>query len=225
MGGEEATHQQEREVTVVTSYPKGATLFEWVSGGIGASFFPFVYIFAPFYLIFALISLPAVLLLHVQWSTAALIWLPLVLSAMVPPIGSNSCLQSWPFKYFPAYFEYSEIAEISDPELKELMRTKRVMFVAQPHGVFTFAGATAIVSWGRRFWDPETCPTVSDESLLHHLCCNGAPFIPEGIRKAASCPGSRVTPPAVRLVSSTGRGLRPHVVPVYQKHRGNLWFG
>ena len=174
MGGETGAtgatlHQMNRrEVTVVDSYPKGATLFELVSGGIGATFFPFVYIFAPFYLVFALIALPV---LHVQWSTAALIWLPLLLSAMVPPIGSNSCLQSWPFKYFPAYFDSSEIAEIGDSELKELMRTKRVMFVAQPHGVFTFAGASALVSWGRRFWNPETCPTVSSSS-------NAAPSMP-----------------------------------------------
>lgn len=142
---------------VTHAYPNGATAFQKLSGCVAASFFPLAYILAPLNVVLALLAL---LIAPFSWVTHAL-WAPLLASIACPPLPSNVLLQSWPFKYMPAYFNYTEIAEVDDAEVEELMQTKRVMFVGQPHGVFTFCGACAAVTWGSRFWRPEKCPTVS----------------------------------------------------------------
>ena len=141
---------------VFHAYPNGASLFERASGCIGASFFPLAYIVAPATLLLAAVG---ILVAPFHWITISL-WVPVLASVLLPPIPSSALLRSWPFKYMPAYFDYSEICETEDNTVKELMATKRVLFVAQPHGVFTFAGACAAVVWGSRFWRPEHCPTV-----------------------------------------------------------------
>eukprot|EP00192_Tetraselmis_astigmatica_P013957 CAMPEP_0117696540 /NCGR_PEP_ID=MMETSP0804-20121206/28730_1 /TAXON_ID=1074897 /ORGANISM="Tetraselmis astigmatica, Strain CCMP880" /LENGTH=307 /DNA_ID=CAMNT_0005510691 /DNA_START=15 /DNA_END=939 /DNA_ORIENTATION=- len=124
---------------VYTPYPS-PTRFQWVSGGLGASFFPLVYIVAPGSLLVAALAL---CLAPFHWFTAT-VWALIFASVALPPIPSVGLLQSWPFKYMPAYFQYSEISEVEDDKVKELMASRRVMFVAQPHGVFTFGGACAV---------------------------------------------------------------------------------
>ena len=69
--------------------------------------------------------------------------------------------QGWPFKYMPAYFDFEEVMEMTDEQTRELMRTKRAIFAAQPHGVFTFGGACSGVTWGAgRFYHPKQVPTA-----------------------------------------------------------------
>mmetsp|Transcript_26538 Transcript_26538/g.44427 ORF Transcript_26538/g.44427 Transcript_26538/m.44427 type:complete len:339 (-) Transcript_26538:234-1250(-) len=141
---------------ILHAYPKGASLFQRVSGAIGASFFSLTYVIAPIWVITAIV---APFVLPFNWYSM-LLYVPVVVSALIPPIPSGYMLKSWPFKYMPAYFDFTEISETSDAEIKELLATKRVIFTAQPHGVFTFGGACAGVEWGKRFWDPADCPTT-----------------------------------------------------------------
>jgi hypothetical protein len=50
---------------------------------------------------------------------------------------------------------------MTDEQTRELMRTKRAIFAAQPHGVFTFGGACSGVTWGKgRFYHPARVPTA-----------------------------------------------------------------
>lgn len=144
--------------SVIHAYPDGVPMYDWISGCIGASLFPFFFMFAPIYVTVAITAVFA----DVSWATLIVMWFPIVVSVATPPIGSLYLVRSWPFKYIPAYFDYSEISETSDEELDELMNTKRVMFVGQPHGVFAFAGASSLELWSlRKFWTPSKCPTVA----------------------------------------------------------------
>eukprot|EP00959_Pyramimonas_sp_CCMP1952_P068628 1432501-Pyramimonas_sp.AAC.2 len=101
----------------------------WVMGAIGSA------ILAPFH-----------------WCSLVF-YVPVIVSALIPPIPSVRLLKSWPFKYMPAYFNFSEISETTDEEIKKLMATKHVIFTAMPHAVFTFGGACLGVEWGKRFWE------------------------------------------------------------------------
>jgi hypothetical protein len=54
-----------------------------------------------------------------------------------------------------------QVSEMTDEQTRELMRTKRAIFAAQPHGVFTFGGACSGVTWGKgRFYHPARVPTA-----------------------------------------------------------------
>jgi hypothetical protein len=150
--------------------PGAASLFEMISGGLAATIFTAVYIACPL----LLIGVPVLAILHPWWWVTWALAAPTVLSALLPPLASRSFLQLWPFCHMPKYFNYSEIKELSDDEVKALIGERAVIFCVQPHGVFSFGGASAGVEWAKRWWHPTLIPTavaasVSTLPLIKHI--------------------------------------------------------
>jgi hypothetical protein len=57
--------------------------------------------------------------------TAALL-LPLMLSLVLPPMPSERLLQSWPFRYMPAYFDFEEVRLGKPPPRKQSQCRRRI---------------------------------------------------------------------------------------------------
>lgn len=140
-----------------------ASLWQRLSGALAATIFTVVYILVPV-LLFVIPTL--VFFAPGSWVTWALAG-PFLLSALTPPIASRSFLLAWPFCHMPKYFNYSEIREISDDEVKALIKSRPVIFSVQPHGVFSFGGASAGVQWAQRWWNPGDIPTSAASSVIH----------------------------------------------------------
>jgi hypothetical protein len=83
----------------------------------------------------------------------------------MPAVASRTFLQSWPFKHMPSYFNYSEIKEMSDADVQRLIGERATILCVQPHGVFSFGGASAGVSWAQKWWHPATIPTAVASSV------------------------------------------------------------
>lgn len=134
-----------------------------LSGCLAASIFTCVYIAVPI-LVFAI---PILIVVAPSWWVTWTLAGPFLLSALSPPMPSRSFLQAWPFRHMPAYFNFSEIREISDAEVQKLIEERPVIFSIQPHGVFSFGGASAGVEWANRWWHPKQIPTSVASSVLH----------------------------------------------------------
>ena len=113
-----------------------------------------------------LLLAPLLLLMYPFWWLTWSLLAPLIVSSLLPPVPSRSFLQAWPFKHIGAYFNYSEIKELGDPELRALIAKRSVLFCVQPHGVFSFGGACAGVEWARRWWHPGSIPTAAAASVM-----------------------------------------------------------
>ena len=113
-----------------------------------------------------MILIPVLMLSQPYWWATWVLAGPFILSAIVPPIPSRAFLQAWPFRHMPKYFNFSEIREISDDQVQELIRSRPVIFSIQPHGVFSFGGACAGVQWATRWWHPKQIPTSVASSVL-----------------------------------------------------------
>lgn len=149
---------------------KNASTFEFVSGAIAALSFTIIYILAPL----SLIGVPILICVYPYWWLTWMLAAPLILSALLPPVPSRSFLQSWPFKHMPKYFNFTEIKELGDAEVQQLISNRATIFCVQPHGVFSFGGASAGVTWAKNWWHPATIPTavassVSATPLVKHL--------------------------------------------------------
>lgn len=139
-----------------------ASYFEFVSGALAATFFTSVYILAPL----LLLGTPILLVMHPMWWVTWAMLAPLVISALLPAFPSRSFLNAWPFKHMPKYFNYSEIKEISDADVQSLISQRPTLFCVQPHGVFSFGGASAGVTWAKRWWHPRDIPTAVASSVM-----------------------------------------------------------
>jgi hypothetical protein len=138
-----------------------ASKFERASGCLAATIFSVTYVAVPL----CILSIPLLLFFQPYWWVTWIIVVPFVLSAIAPPVPSRSFLQTWPFKHMPKYFNYSEIKEISDEDIQTLIGSRGVIFAVQPHGVFSFGGASAGVSWAKRWWHPKSIPTAVAASV------------------------------------------------------------
>jgi len=92
---------------------------------------------------------------------------PFVLSALLPPFPSRTFLQAWPFCHMPKYFNFSEIRETTHEEVRSLIESRPVIFSVQPHGVFSFGGASAGVEWSKSWWHPRQIPTSAASSVIN----------------------------------------------------------
>ena len=154
------------KVTVEHSLPDGdanaASLYERIVGGFSATLFSCTYVLVPL----AFLSLPFLLYFKPFSMTTAAVAAPLIISTLVPPIPSRTILQIWPFKHMPKYFNYSEIKEFGDAQIQELIGRRAVLFCVQPHGVFSFGGCCAGVTWAQRWWHPRSIPTAVAPSVI-----------------------------------------------------------
>jgi len=141
---------------------EAASLWQRFSGGIAATVFTVTYIAVPC----LLIVVPSLLFFHPGWWLTWALAGPFILSAIVPPMPSRSFLQAWPFCHMPKFFNFSEIREMTDDEVKDLIKARPVIFSIQPHGVFSFGGASAGVQWARRWWHPRDIPTSAASSVM-----------------------------------------------------------
>lgn len=66
----------------------------------------------------------------------------------------------------PKYFNFSEIRESTDEQVQALISQRPVIFSIQPHGVFSFGGASAGVEWATRWWHPKSIPTAAASSVI-----------------------------------------------------------
>ena len=140
-----------------------SSLWQRVSGALAATIFTVTYITVPV----LLIVIPALVFLHPTWWVTWALAGPFILSAIVPPIPSRSFLQAWPFRHMPKYFNFTEIRETSDEDVQKLIGSRPVIFSIQPHGVFSFGGASAGVQWAKRWWHPKQIPTSAASSVIH----------------------------------------------------------
>ena len=139
-----------------------SSLWQRMSGALAATIFTVTYILVPL----LLIAIPCLVVMKPRWWVTWALAGPFVLSALVPPIPSRSFLQSWPFKYMPSYFNFSEVRETSDEDVQALIKSRPVIFSIQPHGVFSFGGASAGVEWAKRWWHPKQIPTSAASSVM-----------------------------------------------------------
>jgi len=113
-----------------------------------------------------LFAIPALIIMYPGWLGTWLLAGPFILSALLPPLPSRFFLQAWPFCHMPKYFNYSEVRESTDEEIQALIGSRAVIFSIQPHGVFSFGGASAGVTWATRWWHPKSIPTAAASSVL-----------------------------------------------------------
>jgi len=155
-------HVQEHNVEMDRPF-QNPTSYEKFMGGFAATIISAAYVFVPFYMIFCIVSL---VYSPYSWFVWAL-FSPIVISAILPPISSNHILQSFPFKYMPAYFDYVEFREVPLKDIESLFSSKNVLLCVQPHGVFSFGGSCGGVTWGKSWWSPEKTPTAVASSVMN----------------------------------------------------------
>eukprot|EP00947_MAST-08B_sp_MAST-8B-sp1_P005545 g5545.t1 len=152
------------DVEIFEALPGGraATLFETLSGGLAATIFSSIYVVAPLWLLAA-----PLLLIFYPWSPSTwVVVVPLVLSAVLPPMPSRMFLRRWPFILMPRYFDYLEIREIKMADIRSLVASRPTVFGVQPHGVFAFGGACAGTQWAKAWWNPKDIPTAAAASVM-----------------------------------------------------------
>ena len=139
-----------------------APYWQRLSGAIAATIFTVTYITVPL----LLFAIPAAMFLWPRWWVTWALAGPFILSALAPPVASRSFLLSWPFRHMPTFFNFSEVREISDADVQALIQARPVIFSIQPHGVFSFGGASAGVAWAQRWWHPKQIPTAAASSVM-----------------------------------------------------------
>jgi hypothetical protein len=121
--------------------PPRPSTFQWFLGMILASVFSMAYIVAPFYMISALL---AIIFSFPCWHAAWLYALPILISAVIPPIASP-----WAIRMLAPmleYFDYEEIHEKTRVDVaKEILNGKNYLCVFQPHGVLSYAGICSVI--------------------------------------------------------------------------------
>jgi hypothetical protein len=118
------------------------SLGRWLQGLIFSSFFTLAYFLAPSYGICALLAL------FFRWPSfdaAVLFALPILVSAVLPPVASPWLLK----RLYPIldYFEYEQIIESSPIDAREnLRRGENYITAAQPHGVLSLCAIYSAVN-------------------------------------------------------------------------------
>jgi hypothetical protein len=64
--------------------------------------------FTPYFAVYTL-AIAYFVLFHFSSAWTWAIVAPVFISAILPPLPSATLIQSWPFKYMPAYFDYAEV--------------------------------------------------------------------------------------------------------------------
>jgi hypothetical protein len=120
-------------------------------GMLVASCFSFAYVLTPIY-----IALCLFFWLWYRDLFSLYFSIPLVISAIVPPIKSPSLVNSTIFGYMKNYFDYEEIFEISDQELLNLLENfkvagRSIILTGVPHGILSYGGMCAGANADPRF--------------------------------------------------------------------------
>jgi hypothetical protein len=119
------------------------------------------YLVAPFYMLTALV---AVSFSFPCWHAAWLYALPILISAVIPPIP-----MPWVIRLLTPmldYFDYEEVFETSPIDVHEEIRQgKNYLCVFQPHGVLSFAGICSAVAADADFQG--RLPTAVADALLY----------------------------------------------------------
>lgn len=105
--------------------------FRFVMGGFLATLFALMYFVAPFYMISSIFAL------IYRWKFANYYALPLILSAILPPIPMPRLIQL----LYPMldYFDYEEIHESGEDGINDVLKHgKNYLLVLQPHGVISY---------------------------------------------------------------------------------------
>eukprot|EP00560_Eucampia_antarctica_P003255 CAMPEP_0197840574 /NCGR_PEP_ID=MMETSP1437-20131217/45681_1 /TAXON_ID=49252 ORGANISM="Eucampia antarctica, Strain CCMP1452" /NCGR_SAMPLE_ID=MMETSP1437 /ASSEMBLY_ACC=CAM_ASM_001096 /LENGTH=338 /DNA_ID=CAMNT_0043450205 /DNA_START=103 /DNA_END=1119 /DNA_ORIENTATION=+ len=119
---------------------KEVSAFQFYLGMSVASIFSLVYIFSPIYI---LTSVAALLMQYPSRKISMIYGAPLIISLFTPAMGMPSLGE--PLKAVLNYFDYEEIHEVSNDDLrKDLKEKKKFIMACQPHGVISFVG---ICSW------------------------------------------------------------------------------
>jgi hypothetical protein len=134
--------------------------WRWWAGLAMSSVFTLAYVFAPMY------ALSSVLMLVCRWPSlplALIFALPLVVSALFPPVASPWVLRN--LAPMLDYFEYEEIVESSPVDVRAKMRNgKNYILAVQPHGVLSLCGMCSAVYTDKEFQG--TIPTGVASALL-----------------------------------------------------------
>lgn len=133
------------------------SLFGWFFGLIVASTFSLAYFVAPFYFVGCLI------LFGIRHPYAYYVASPVIVSALLPPFASPLALKL--ISPLIDFFDYSEIHESTEAWNDMMENRRNFMLVSQPHGAFSFVGATSLVQC-----PPEikgVLPTAVADALLY----------------------------------------------------------
>lgn len=137
-----------RRLTMTSMKPEkggssGPSTFRWFQGMVLASTFSLVYFIAPFYMITALgavvSSFPSM-----PPPAAWLYALPLLISAIIPPIKSHYVITL--LGPLLDYFDYEQIFETAPIDvIQEIRNGKNYLCVCQPHGVLSFTSICSAI--------------------------------------------------------------------------------
>ena len=134
------------------------SLFRWLLGLGLSSIFTLAYFLSPLYILLAIAAI------SLQWSTGSILFaLPIVVSALVPPIPSPWLLKR--MSPMLDYFEYEQIIEEKPIDVRQNMRAgKPYILAVQPHGVLSLCGMCSAVATEKEFQG--TIPTGVASALL-----------------------------------------------------------
>jgi len=111
---------------------------QWFIGGVMATCFSMVYFVTPFYMLSCL-----AFAFVISWKHALVYAAPLIVSAILPPMGSPMVLRL--LTPMLNYFEYEEIHETNGFE-NIIDKGINYLLIVQPHGAISFAGICSAVN-------------------------------------------------------------------------------
>lgn len=140
-------------------------------GFVTASIFSLAYLIAPLYIIASL------LLFAIKPSVSSLVFaLPLIVSAILPPVQSPWLLQHPLLRSMLSYFDFEEIFEVPDDEFLaqiDNLKKKNPSFIlcGQPHGVLSYGGLCAGLNMDARYCKLKTAVAgaVLATPIVKHL--------------------------------------------------------
>mmetsp|Transcript_50758 Transcript_50758/g.77168 ORF Transcript_50758/g.77168 Transcript_50758/m.77168 type:complete len:325 (-) Transcript_50758:153-1127(-) len=146
--------------TMKANHGSESSPLRWWIGLALSSIFTLAYFLAPLY------TLSSVLMLVCRWPSlpsAVVFSLPLIISALIPPIASPWVLKN--LAPMLDYFEYEQIIESSPVDVRaNMINGKNYILAVQPHGVLSFCAICSAVYTDKEFQG--TIPTGVASALL-----------------------------------------------------------
>lgn len=134
------TSNEKKEKSSAVAYAgskkDGVTALQFYRGMFVASIFSFVYILSPLYI---LSSVAALLIQYPSRKFSLIYGAPLIISVFTKAKSMPSLGE--PLKVLLDYFDYDEVHESTNEELREsLKKNKKYILAMQPHGVISYVG-------------------------------------------------------------------------------------
>jgi Diacylglycerol acyltransferase len=147
-----------------TERPSAPSSLQYYLGMAVASIFSLAYFVGPFYMLSAV---AAVLCRYPTPLVSYLYALPIVISALLPPIPMPWLVRQ--LRPMLSYFDYEEIIESSPVNVREQIQKngKNYLLVFQPHGAVSFCGICSAISAPPEFVGKWHFPTAVADALLH----------------------------------------------------------